>query len=139
MSLIKATVGKVQRSEQVPDWMKRAFMSIRITWLMEASEQEILNLKAAENIEQHERQRHFDLANWFQVEAWMDQCAKWSNGKLDKTKPLDVFKYLLIMDDPTQPFVVQTWLANLVGNTKAKSRENKLAAVTAREVTLKFL
>ena len=102
MSLVSAVVGKVERNETVPAWQQRAYCSIRVTWLMTASRDEITNLKMMENVEQHQRLRHNELQNVFQVCTWMHGLGGGSG--LDANKPIDVMKYALLLGDPKTPF-----------------------------------
>ena len=72
MALMRAVLGHVARTASCPDDLKLAFGSIKITWLFGATDQEILTLSVNDNIDQHNRRRHTELDNIFQVMSWME-------------------------------------------------------------------
>ena len=74
--------------------------SINITWLFGATDQEILTLSVQDNIDQHNRRRHTELDNIFQVDSWMESMKLIKNPPLDSTKAIDIVKYALAIGDP---------------------------------------
>ena len=140
MALMRAVLGHVVRTGSCPAALALAFKSIRITWLFTASVQEILTLSVIENIEQHERRRHSELENIFQVEAWVKSMhtEKIANVSLDPTKALDVVKYALALGNPLFPDDVSDWLRSLLQG-KPPTFKNKLVALQAKGVTKRFL
>ena len=72
MALARAVLGHVIRTGQCPEDLKLAWGSIKITWLFGATDQEILTLSVHDNIDQHNRRRHTELDNTFQVNSWME-------------------------------------------------------------------
>ena len=68
MALVRKVVGHVKRTGEAPEpWIATAFKSLRVTWLLEASGDEIATLSMRENIEQFTRRRHTEFDNIFQV------------------------------------------------------------------------
>ena len=91
-----------------------------------------------DNIEQHQRRRHSELDNLFQVMSWMDHMSSITKGRLDPNKALDVCKFATILGTPTQPLKCDKWLTALLKG-KPPTFENKLNAVTTSGVTQKYL
>ena len=137
MSMISAVVGKVERGEPVPTWLALAYQSIRITWLMMASRDEITNLKITENIEQHERLRHSELQNLFQICTWMN-AMKGLGGAISADKPIDVMKYGLLLGNAKVPFATPPWMKALL-KTKQPTLANKLECLNSKDITVKWL
>lgn len=136
-SLVRDTVGEVQRGEDIPRWQRVAYQSLRVTWLFESSMDEIVNIKVMENIEQHERLRHHEALNIFQVETWIAGMQT-TKGRLDPTKPLDVFKYALLLGNPKAPLTVPEWMRKELG-LKPATFANKLDVLTKKECTTQML
>ena len=114
MALITGVVYYVVRDVDVPENLKGAFMSIKVTWVFGASTDEIINIGIKENIEQHKRKRHTEFDNLFQVRQWMSMMSQRSGGKLDPKKAIGVVKYALIMGDPLCPAEIPQWLKALL-------------------------
>ena len=129
MSLVRLVVGQVMRTGKCDDSLKRSFASLRVTWLFAASKDEIVNMSIRENIEQHQRRRHTELDNIFQVKMWMEAMPLLSGKSLDPKKALDVVKYALVMGNPLKPSETPDWLTNLLKD-KPPTLENKLNVVT---------
>ena len=72
--------------------LKHDYMSIRVTWLFSSTRDEIVNLSIHENISQHQRRRHTESDNLFQVKMWMDSMPAIPGKLLDPKKALDVVK-----------------------------------------------
>jgi len=129
MALIRIVVGEVKRKGDCSDDLKRNFMSLRITWLFTASKDEIINLSMQENISQHQRRRHTEFDNVFQVKMWMDTMPSLPGKSLDPKKAIDVVKYALVMGNPLKPHDTPGWLTNMLKG-KEPTMENKLAVVS---------
>ena len=136
-ALVRHVVNEVMNG-RVPDPMYAvAFMSIRITWLLDATADEIFTIKAEENLEQHNRKRWSELDNLFATECWR-KAMKDRKCNLDNNKAMDVFKFALCLGDPRVPGVVPNWMTSLLKG-KQPSIENKLAAISDPKVTIKLL
>ena len=70
MALIRAVVGEVMRTGKCPPALAQDFKSLRILWFFNATHDEIKTMSIAENIEQHQRKRHTELDNIFQIRQW---------------------------------------------------------------------
>jgi hypothetical protein len=138
MSLIREVVGQVMRTGSCTEEMAKAFMSLRVTWLFSAHAHELATVGIKENIEQHQRRKHMELDNIYQVRCWMQSMTVNTAGKLDPKKALDVVKYAVVLGDPLQPNYVESWMRNLLKGA-APTFENKVAAVSTSGVTRKFL
>ena len=90
MALIAGVVYYVVRDEAVPAFLREAFLSVKVTWILGASKDEIINLSIQENIEQHKRKRHTEFDLIFQVRQWMSMIPSMSGDKLDPKKAIDV-------------------------------------------------
>ena len=140
MALVRKVVGHVQRTGQAPaPWIVNAFKSLRVTWFLEASSDEIATMSMRENIEQFQRRRHSEFDNIFQVKKWIDSMAALESTafKKQKTKALDVVKYALALGDPHKPFDTPDWLRSLLQG-QDPSFKNKLAVI-GKVVNKKFL
>eukprot|EP00971_Amphidinium_carterae_P193878 3846899-Amphidinium_carterae.2 len=139
MGLITRVVGQVMRGEDVNPAWKAAFCRIRLVIYIGATQDEMAALNASENIEQHERKRHNELDNIFQVREWMKQMQQLrSQYGLDPTKAIDVVKYALALGDPRDVWDCPEWLRGLL-QKKAVTFSNKLMAVSMKGVTKKFM
>ena len=139
MALIRAVAGHVMRTGECPEHLVQAFASIRITWLLMSTKDEMVNLSSAENIEQHLRRRHTEFDNLFQVRSWIEGMQRVHGVSLDPKKSIDIVKYALAMGDPTQPHVVPHWLQPMLKG-HAPTLKNKLVAITSTKgVNKKFL
>ena len=129
MALVRKVVGHVKRTGEAPEpWVATAFKSLRVTWLLEASGDEIATLSMRDNIEQFTRRRHTEFDNIFQVKKWMDSMTALESTAFDKTKALDIVKYALALGDPHKPFSTPEWLRRLLQG-KAPTFKNKLAVI----------
>ncbi len=137
MALIRAVCGQVMRTGTCDETLARHFRSIRVTWLLEASSDEIVTMSMSENIEQHTRRRHTELDNLFQVRTWMEMMPVTAAG-LDPKKALDVVRYALAMGDPLNPFGVPSWMTGLLRGAPVTPK-NKLAAIATAGVTKRFI
>ena len=139
MALVRKMVGHVKRTGEAPEpWIATAFKSLRVTWLLEASGDEIATLSMRENIEQFTRRRHTEFDNIFQVKKWMDSMAALESTAFDKTKALDIVKYALALGDPHKPFSTPEWLGRLLQG-KEPSLKNKLAVIGGKGVNKRFI
>ena len=138
MALMRAVLGHVVRTGQCPPDLALAFKSIKITWLFESTEQEILTMSVNDNIDQHNRRKHTELDNIFQVKAWMEAMTKLPRKPLDNTKAVDIVKFALAQGNPLKPDEVPEWLQALLNN-KPPTFHNKIEAMCTRGVTKRFL
>ena len=111
MALIRAVLGHVARTGDCPPDLKLALTSIRVTWLFQASIEEIGAIGISENLEQHDRKKHSELDNIFQVKSWMDTLTGLTPKRLDPKSRVDVVKFALTLQDPLHPQEIPTWLA----------------------------
>ena len=96
-------------------------------------------MKAAENIEQHERKRHTELDNIFQVMTWRAEVAALGNAALDQNKPIDVFKFALAIGDGINKEQAPAWLKTTLKG-QANTFANRLHCLMSNNtVTVKFL
>ena len=89
-------------------------------------------------MEQHQRRRHSEMDNIFQVKSWMEQMMAITKNRLDPNKALDVCKFACIFGTPTQPLKCDPWMTALLKG-KPPTFENKLDAVLTSGVTQKYL
>jgi hypothetical protein len=109
MALVRAVTGLALRTGTVPENLRKAFMSIKVTWLFGATAQEIVTLGMRGNLEQHARRKHNEIDNILQVSAWMQAMPLLTGGKLNPEKAIDVMKYATTLGDPLNPGVVEPW------------------------------
>ena len=138
MALIRAVLGHVVRTGTCPEHLAKAYCSIRVAWLFQATTQDICNIGIRENLEQHSRRRHCELDNLFQIKAWMGAMAAEVPKRLDSKSRLDVVKYAMSLVDPLKPDEVPTWMAALL-NGKPNTHANRIEALTTQGVTKKHL
>ena len=138
MALVRAVLGHVVRTGTCPEDLKIAFGSLRITWLFGSTQEQILTLSIADNIDQHNRRRHTELDNIFQVMSWIEGVKLITSPSLDSTKAIDIVKFALAQGDPMKPDDAPDWLrALLLG--KPATFKNRLAALCTKGVTKRFL
>ena len=138
MAMVRAVLGHVVRTGDCPADLARAFSSIRIAWLFQASAHEIATIGISENLEQHARRRHTELDNLFQVRTWIAAMETATPKRLDPKSRLDVVKYALSLSNPLQPSEVPSWLGALLKG-KPNTHANRIEALTTQGVTKKFL
>ena len=139
MALMRAVLGHVARTGACPDELATAFQSIRLTWLFTANEHEIVTMGISDNIEQHNRRRHNEMDNIFQVQSWMRSLQ--SNNQiqnLDHTKTMDIFKFALALGNPLAPDEVPGWMVSLLQG-KIPNLRTKVQALSAKGVTKRWL
>ena len=138
MALVRAVLSHVVRTGDCPEDLAQAFMSIRINWLFQASPQEIATVGITENMEQHNRRRHTEMDNLFQVESWMGAMDSASPKRLDSKSRLDVVKFAMCLSDPLKPDIVPQWM-NALLKGKPNTQSNRIEAMTTQGVTKKYL
>ena len=138
MALVRAVLGHIVRTGSCPEPLAHAFKSIRVLWAFQASVEEIQNISIAENIEQHNRRRHSEMDNIFQVKQWMDTMRTTSPKVLDEKNRLDVVKFAMTLGDPLNPQSMPSWLSTLMKD-RPNTQTNRIAAMKTDGVTKKWL
>ena len=137
VALLRLVLGEVMRTGRCPECYLQPFRSIRIIWFMAATKEELTTMSACENIEQHERKRHSEMDNIFQVSTWMKDMTAIA-PQLDSTSCLDVTKFALLMGNPTKPGDIPPWLAPLLKKAQP-SLKNKVKTILNFTITKQWL